>query len=73
VKRKVVQIAVAAVGYDTENAERFEERLYALDSTGAIWEWRSANATHKSGWAELANPWESPPVPKAPKVSKGAL
>lgn len=57
-KRKVIQIAVAQS--ETEGA--VSESLYALDSTGQIWEKIPGTPTHRWGWVARDAPWDNPPI-----------
>jgi hypothetical protein len=56
VSRKVIMLATLSFGDDY--------RLYALDSTGGMWEWTRETLTHTGGWLETEAPWDDTPVEK---------
>ena len=59
-KRKIIQIVASAVS--DENGTY--EYLYALDSTGQMWEHYNATSTLHSGWVAMEAPWDDPRVKK---------
>lgn len=58
---KIVQIAVAMT-QDTDGT--IAEQLYALDSSGQIWQWNNESNKYTAGWSAIDLPWNSLSIKK---------